>query len=244
MSADDQPSRIREASASPAPGKRRWLRRLLLTVGLVVPILVFHAPLLRCLGNGLIVDEPLEPTDALLVVGGDGAIQEAAALYRDGLVRHVVLTDDRSARVVQLGIIPPMESIARRELDERGVPAEAIATILLTTPNDWEGGQVLRAWLQEHPGERITVLAGQFESRRVARAVRGSLALEQANRVRLRALPDRRFQASNWWHHRQGIVAVADEYVALGFAVLKGENRESAATWDPDRFEQTLRQAP
>jgi uncharacterized SAM-binding protein YcdF (DUF218 family) len=239
-------------TASPAtpttPRRRRWTRRLLGVCVLAILFALFHAPLFRWLAGGLIVEDALEPVDAVVFFGKSGpfglvAFDEAATLYRDGLATQVVLIEDRSDRVVRLGIVPPLESVARRELAARGVPPEAFTDLAITTTGEWEQARSLQTWLREHPKARVTVLAEQLASRRTAHAFGQVLAPEEAGRVRWKAVPDRRFGPTNWWHGRQGVATLTSEYVALGFVLLKGETTEPHPPWDPDEYEQALRRS-
>jgi hypothetical protein len=215
---------------------------------LAVLLALFHAPLFRWLAGGLIVEDALEPADAVVLLGNNGPFvpvpfDEAAALYRDGLASQIVLIEDRSDRVVRLGIVPTLESFTQRELAARGVPAEAFTALTYTTPGEWEQARGLRSWLREHSQSRVTVLVEQLGSRRTAHTFGQVLDPEDAGRVRFRAVPDRRFDPTNWWRGRQGITTLISEYVALGFVLLKGEATEPHPPWDPDEYEQSLRQS-
>lgn len=62
----------------------------------------------------------------------------------------------------------------------------------------------LAAWLRDHPGDRVLLLCSQFRSGHVRHALDSVLDPAQSGQVRLRPLPDRRFDEINWWTCRPG----------------------------------------
>src|SRR5439155_26735649 len=79
--------------------RRRWLRFLGLAVLLVVVIgVVMRRPVLSAVGRALVVDEPIEHADVIVVpqwAGESGAI-DAADLFRDGIAPRVVVLSEPS----------------------------------------------------------------------------------------------------------------------------------------------------
>jgi hypothetical protein len=224
-----------------------WKVRLLLATLLLTALVLFHAPLLRSVARLLVLEGPLVPTDAVVIVGRSGPYQSVpfdvvADLYHQGMVGAVVLIEDRSSRLVRTGILPTLESVVQRELDARRVPTRTLTVLAGEYRTGWDSAQALRDWLQEHPQAHVTLLCNQFGSRANALIVRTVLGTETAWRVHWRALPDSRFDVTNWWQQRHGIVAVLGSYIGLVHTYVVGEPAEQAARWDPDEFERTLRE--
>jgi hypothetical protein len=226
--------------------RRRWLRRLLV-LGFGFGILALcHPFLLRWLALGLIINGTDQATDAVVIAGGIGPfaaipLDEAARRYQDRPGAGIVLVEDRSARTVQLGIVPPLESIVRPRLRERGVPDDAITVLAVTTPGERVSTRRLGAWLADHPDIRVTLLCDELASRRTTVVIRQAMDAEQAGRIHVQPLPDRRFGPDTWYRNRQGIIAVLSEYVALAYMLTMNEE-EAPASWDVDKFEQSLKQ--
>ncbi len=230
---------------TPVPARGRWRRRLLLAGLLLAGLVLFHVPLFRGLAWLLVVDEPLVRTDAVVVAGSSGPIQnvpfdEVAKLYHDGYAGEVLLIEDRSSRIVQAGILPTLETVLRRELAARGVPERALTVRAGEYRTAWQMARALRDWLEEHPGAEVTVLADQFGSRARAYVGRTVLGADLAGRVHWRAVPDPRHAVGDWWHSRHGTVALFGAHVALIHTYVVGEPSETAERWDPDRFEREL----
>jgi hypothetical protein len=202
--------------------------------------------LLRGLAMGLVKDQPVEPADAVVLMASSGPYQtlpfdELADFQRNSLVRRILLIEDRSSRIVRLGIVPTVEVILRRELRTRGVPEDALETLAYT--DDYPSGvHCLRDWLQENPDSRVTLLCGELHSRTTAWVLGTVLEPEQIERVRVRPVPDTRFTTANWWHSRQGIVHLFGEYVVL-LHTMAFDASVKERQWDPDEYEQNLRQS-
>ncbi len=221
----------------------RWRWRLLAGALLLAVLVVAHAPLARLLASLLVIDDPLQPTDAVIVMGASGPYQavpfaEAAALYRDGYAHSIVLIENRASRLVQAGVVPTLELVGRTRLAAEGVPDSALTVLAGADRTAWDGARRLRDWLAEHPGATATVLCGEFDSRLAAGIAREVLGPDAA-RLRWKALPDRRYGVGNWWTTRQGILQIVGAYVTLAHANLFGEP-EPAERWDPDAYERAL----
>jgi len=229
--------------------RRSWRRRLIVLGVSLVVICVFHAPILRFPATLLIVSEPLTPTDVAVIGGSSGPyrsipIDEVTELYQKGLVREILLFENRSSRIVQAGIVPTLESVVKRELAKRNVPQPALTVVVAEYPSGWDMARALRDWLEAHPERHVTVLCGEFESRCSAYILHTVLGSEVAQRVHIWALPDKRFDPSNWWHTRQGIVELLGAYVSLTHTYVIGEPSETTPRWNPDKFEKSLQEHP
>jgi hypothetical protein len=149
-------------------------------------------------------------------------------------VKEVVLIEDRSSRLSRLNIEPTKESDLRRAMSARNLPDAMLTVRAGRFKNDWEAAKELRDWLAQHPTARVIVLANEFDSREAAHVYRSALGSE-ANRVSWHTVRDVRFDATNWWRGRLGIVTVTNCYVSLLHTCLLGEPPQPAADWDPDR---------
>ncbi|MBY0525325.1 MAG: hypothetical protein K2R98_18100 [Gemmataceae bacterium] len=238
---------IAPAVTPPAPPRRRWHRRLAIALALALLLAIFHDPLLRLVADGLIVNaDPLAKTDAVVFDGAYGPfspvpLDEVAALYRDGYAAKVVFIEDRSSRLAQMGITPTLESVVRRELASRGVPNNALTALAITTSatRAWDGARFLRDWLRANPALHVTFLCDEFGSRRGAYVLRQVCAPDEFARLRWHVLPDRRYDRTNWWRNRQGLVNVPGEYIAFAALLLRGEE-DLPERWDADQYEQEL----
>jgi hypothetical protein len=228
-------------TAAPNPRRRRWRRRLAVLAVLLGLVVLFHVPLLRHLGEFLVHDEPLAAADALIVHGA-GDVRQIERLYKDGWVKKVVLIEDSSSRLARYNVIPTEESTLRRALAARSLPDTMLTVQAGRFKTNWDRARYLKDWLEQHPAARVIVLADEFDSREAEYVYRSVLGPE-AGRVIWHAVRDVRYDPSNWWHKRQGVVHVTNCYVALVHAYLAGEPPSPATEWDPDRYEEALKSA-
>jgi hypothetical protein len=234
-------------TVSPIRPRRHWRRRILVSGVFLAVLALFHAPILGFIGELLVVDDPLVPTDAVVVMGRSGPyravpIDEVTELYQKHLVREVLLIEDRSSRIVKAGIVPTLESVMTRELAKRNVSNTALTTLASEYRSGSEMTGVLGDWLKKHPDAHVTVLCDQFFSRNDAYLARQGLEATEYNRIHWHAIADKRHDVTNWWHTRHGIVEVVSAYVSLLHAYVIGEPSEPAQRWDADEFERSLRE--
>ena len=112
-------------------------RKTLLCLTLIVTTLSFYQPLLRMVANILIVDEPTEGYDHLVIAGGDHRYAIAGELFRGGRIQRVLMFEGEKKRLIEYGILPPPHEIARRQLEKEGIPADAISLIEGETQSIW-----------------------------------------------------------------------------------------------------------
>jgi hypothetical protein len=188
--------------------KQKW--RLLLAAAVLVAVWIVHVPILRGLAGPLIVDQPTDDFDyvCLLAWGseaeGDRCYDKAGELYRERPSRHVLLVGQSRNRVEEIGVVPSFEEIARRELGARSVPPQAISLLCGGRWNDWANARSLASWLREHPGNSVLLLCNQFHSAQVRHALDDVLDPDEVARARIRALPSREYDDTNWWKLRCG----------------------------------------
>jgi hypothetical protein len=64
---------------------------------------------------------------------------------------------------------------------------------------------------------------------------------EDARRIHVVAMPDHRFDESNWWKSRLGFKDFFGSFAILAYAWCHGEDSLQPPSWDPDQYEATLR---
>jgi len=63
---------------------------------------------------------------------------------------------------------------------------------------------------------------------------------DHAARVEILALPDRRYDETNWWYSRRGVKGLFYGYLTLAYAWFQGEDVPPRKLWDPDDYERML----
>ncbi len=188
----------------------------------------------------LIVDQREGEVDSVVIAGGDGRFDVAAGWVRGDPKRRIWLVQGRPDRLVELGILPSGEAVARRELAARAVPEERIERITGSDRDGWDTRYLLVDWLAEHPDIRVAVLCDRFASRDARLRSDTVAPAEVARRIDIWALPDRRYDEHNWWHSRTGIRELVLKSIALAYTWCQGGPTEEPTGLTVEQYEERI----
>ncbi|MBI3862555.1 MAG: hypothetical protein HY290_11745 [Planctomycetia bacterium] len=198
------------------PRKARWRRRVLLMAGIAMATVAFHAPLMRAVAGLLIVDESGSQSPAILMLNGDRCFDVAAQRVSDDEAR-LMLVRGNPGRLVKMGIVPPADEMARRELHKRHVPDKAVSLLSTSPVGGLELPGELVKWLLQHPETEVDVLCDRLSSRRLDVLIRRSANHDLRRKIHIVALPNRNYDETNWWRSKPGAMAVLNGLLRLGF---------------------------
>jgi hypothetical protein len=208
-----------ETAVTP-PRLRRWRRWLALLV-VVTTLAVFHRPLLWLAALALVVDEPADRAEVVVIIGAQRDYDQIADRNRAGA--HILLVREKPGRLERLGVVPTIEEITRRELTSRNVPVSALS-VACAEPWDETGfARAVRAWLTDHPGSRAIILANRLSSRRMRWCLNSELGKE-ADRASVKSVAHPWYDETNWWHRKEGLSSVVHGYLGLGWLLAFGES--------------------
>ena len=220
----------RRAAARPSRPSERGgiilkLIGLLLLLVLVAVVWLLRHPLLRVAGETLIVDEAPQPSDAIVVLGNDNYLGERAAraaeLYRDRWAPRVIASGAQ---------IRPYASIAdliRRDLVERGVPADAVVHFSNFGGNTRGEAYAVRRLMRERGWKRLIVVTSNYHTRRTRYIYRRVLPPED---VRVVSAFDSTYDPRSWWQSRTGLTLFFREYLAFAIALVEMQLQEPDAS--------------
>lgn len=144
----------------------------LFLLGLVSTVLlgVFACP--RA-GRYLVVDEPIQPADALVVLGGARVDRwlEAVDLYRDGKGKSILLSpgylEDAEVQLRARGIrFPAATDLISDAMVQMGIPASAITAIPQGMDNTAEEASAAARIARERGWKSIIVVTSPYHTRR------------------------------------------------------------------------------
>ena len=133
-----------------------------------------HRPLLRATGQALVVDDPRERADAIVVVAGSTPSREetAAGLYREGWAPRVLvsrqLVPGRTQRLIDMGVRRldfQGESVAA--LEKYGVPRDAIVALDQPVEITETELRAVAAAARDRGWRRLILVTSAFHARRV-----------------------------------------------------------------------------
>lgn len=184
-----------------------------------------RAPILRSIGEGWVIEDPLERSDALIILSDDNFYADratrAADLYRHGLAPEVVASGRR---------LRPFAGIAElmvHDLLERGVPKDKIEAFPQDADNTREEAQALAQLVARKKWRSVIVVTSNYHTRR-ARYIFHRV-FPATIRVRIASAPDGDFDPEQWWQHRKSIKRLTTEMAGFAVAIWELWNRNSAA---------------
>jgi uncharacterized SAM-binding protein YcdF (DUF218 family) len=184
-----------------------------------------RAPILRSIGEGWVVEDPLERSDALIILSDDNFYADratrAADLYRHGMAPEIVASGRR---------LRPFAGIAElmvHDLLERGVPKDKIEAFPQDADNTREEAQALAQLVARKKWRSVIVVTSNFHTRR-ARYIFHRV-FPSTVRVRIASARDGDFDPEQWWQHRISIKRLTTEMAGFAVAIWELWNHNSAA---------------
>jgi hypothetical protein len=182
---------------------------LLLLAASAVLVSRLRIPILQAAGRVLVVNDPLEPVDVIVVSvdAGDAGLLEAADLVESGFATRV-------------GIFADQEGPAEREFVVRGIIREAasarsihqLRSLGVASTEQLPGavsgteaeGNVLFDWCDRNGFRSVLVVSTADHSRRLRRVLHRSIGSRRV-KVAVRSARFSAFDPDRWWETRGGI---------------------------------------
>ena len=182
---------------------------LLFLAALLGGIYLARHPLLRFVGESLVVEDPPEKSDAIIILSDDNFYADratrAAELFRQKLAPVVV------ASGVRLRPNAGIAELMTHDLIERGVPRENILPFPQDADNTREEVQFLQKLVREKNWKSVIVVTSNYHSRR-AKYIFGKILADSVT-VRMAAARDADFDPQHWWEHRKSVKRFFHEIV-------------------------------
>lgn len=201
-----------------SPAIRRSLRWGLLLLFL----LAFHKPILRGVGQYLVVEDPLRKVDAIYVLSGNPGDRgkEAAKLYHQGYAPEVVCLGGEPADALALyGIDILTASMTEKVLAEAAVPQAAIR-LLPKGSSTYEEFEAITADCKARDYKDIMIVSSRFHTRRIHMFFRLRLHFEGIAMV-LRGARENSFEEEAWWKKEPGLLFVNNEFIKMAYYWLR-----------------------
>jgi uncharacterized SAM-binding protein YcdF (DUF218 family) len=213
-------SLLREWSAQ-SGGIISSLLSILFAVVLGFTIFLIRHPLLRFAGETWVVEDTLEPSDAVIVLSDDNFYADratrAAQVYREGMAPLVVASGRRLRPYA--GIAELME----HDLVERGVPKDRILRLAHEAESTNEEALVLAETAKQRKWRSVILVTSNYHTRR-ARYI-FSHVFPAGTTIRVTGARDGDFEPEHWWEKRLSVKEFAREVGGLMVAIweLRGQ---------------------
>ena len=200
------------------PQRGGIIRRALFALFVLLTLLslyLLRGPILRSAAQMFIVEDELQPADAIVVLGDDNypadRATRAAELFHARWA-PLVVTSGRYLR--------PYASLAdlmARDLAERNVTPDAILPLRHRAASTREEAAAIRELARQRRWRRLIVVTSSYHTRRSRYIFRHVLPTE----IELRFTPaaDSNFDPQSWWQSREGRKTFVRETLAWTLAV-------------------------
>jgi len=190
----------------------------------VVFLYALRTPVLRSVGDFLVVRDNLAAADAIVVLNGDPNSRpfEAARLFRQGLASEVWIARSEDSELSRAGVYPNTTDLAIAVLKKGGVPAGHVVQI--ETPggvtSTFDEARALHEYVMSRSIRKIIVVTSAFHTRRAHWALRKEF--RGTNTVLLMwPVPNPKYGADNWWRYEDGVIGLQNEYLKLLYYIVR-----------------------
>lgn len=187
-----------------------------------VTLLVVWPPCAWAAAEYLIVHEPIEKSDAIVILSGSATFREraqhAGALFNAGRANKIVLTNDNLksgwSQVAQRN--PYYHELAIEELRRAGVPDENIQVMMVPILGTHDEALKLKEYCEKQSLNSILVVTSAYHSRRALWTFRKVFS-NTHKKVGMdpAAAGIETPPTATWWLHRFGWDLVPKEYVKI-----------------------------
>jgi uncharacterized SAM-binding protein YcdF (DUF218 family) len=202
--------------------QRVWLLSVFLLVVVVVVVWMARTPILRESAALWVLSDPLEPADAIAVLGGGLNLRPlaAASLYKKGIAEKILVANVKPSALEKLGIMRPQADIARNILRKLGVPDNAIIGFGTDVSSTFDEARALALWARKEGARTIIVPTEVFPSRRQRWILNHELAPFGARAI-IDTLEPPEYDVRDWWRHEQGLIDFQNEVIKYLYYRLK-----------------------
>jgi len=202
------------------PSHRRTVLLLLLTV--LALLVLARGPILTAFAHAWIIDDQLEPADAIVILGGNPTTRPSAAveLYGQGLAPRLVHFDVLWEPGPLIGWDNSERELTRQILLASGIPPDAIVTVGEQVSSSYEEAIAVREWTETNEIHSLIIVTDMFHTRRVRWLYRKILE-NRGLTVQMSAIPHRHYSPDNWWTTEQGLIDFWQEWVKLPLYLVK-----------------------
>jgi uncharacterized SAM-binding protein YcdF (DUF218 family) len=188
---------------------------LLFLIIFLAALYAARRPLLRFAGESWVVEDPLEQSDAIILLSDDNFFADratrASELFRQKLAPIVVASGRR---------LRPSAGLAElmdHDLVERGVPKDRIIRFPHDADNTREEAEALRALVIERNWHSVIVATSNYHTRRTRYIFQH--VFPSSVKVSVASARDGSFEAEHWWENRKSIKAFTHELAGMVLAM-------------------------
>ncbi len=205
-------------NSRPEPVNRTRRAALLVLLSLVIVLIAFGTVLLLGVGRWLVVEDPLDKAQAIVVLSGRMPMRakEAARLYNAAYAPQIWLTrsSEPAASLQEMHIAFLGEDFYNsRVLMHEGVPSNAILVLEPAIDNTADEIRAIAEELEREKGSAVIIVTTKVHTRRVHmlwKELSGG-----RGRVIVRAASTDSFEPGHWWRSTRDALDVVRETLGV-----------------------------
>jgi len=204
---------MKNNSGQSGRSKKGW-KKWFLPGLILLPLLVFLSYLfLHGLGAYLIVADPLEHSDAIVILSGGGPprLEEAGRLYKEEWADKIILTETGSPLQGYNQTYSYNEKLLILDMD---IPPTAVFITDEHAHNTYAEAVSVKDLMQKHHYASAIVITDPYHTRR-ARLIFRSVFNGTDIAIRIRPVSNHWYQSGSWFLHPAGWKATLSEYLRL-----------------------------
>ena len=178
-------------------------------------LILFFAPVvLRAAGALLVTADPLEKSNAGLILSGgdDTRIDEAARLYEEGFIEFVILTET-GVDVPEWGT--DYTSLMRYAVMKEGIPESAILISEHTVESTFDEARSILKFARQRGFHSLIVITDPYHTLRTRLIFREVFAGETQVSFQIQPVRNHWYRSNTWWKSFRGWKFTLQEYVRL-----------------------------
>ena len=190
---------------------------LIITFSLILALTLlytFRERELRWFATSLIVEDPLQKVDALVVLSGGGYDRgnEAVKIVKAGYSHHVICTGANPVIELKVFGIDTLESdMTAANLRRQSIPDSDI-TELRDGTSTKEESDIIADYCLQYQIKKVIILSSKLHTHRVQTVFKNKLK-KKGIEVIVRGAPNSRFDELQWWRDEDGLIAVNNEWI-------------------------------
>jgi uncharacterized SAM-binding protein YcdF (DUF218 family) len=174
----------------------------------------YREPILRWFATSLMVEDPLQKADAMVVLSGGGYDRgnEAVKILRAGYTNKVICTGGNPVIELRVFGIDTLESdMTVANLKRQGIP-DSIIIELKDGTSTKEESDIIAQYCKQHQLKKIMIVSSKLHTYRVQSVFKNKLK-KQGVEVIVHGAPSSRFNELKWWQDEDGLIAVNNEWI-------------------------------
>jgi uncharacterized SAM-binding protein YcdF (DUF218 family) len=189
---------------------------------------LLRVQILTGIGNFLIIQDPLEPSDIIFVLNGDVATRpfQVAKLVRQGLSDKVVIARAENSMAVEMGLAQNVTDTSVAVMEKAGIPESKIVQLPVPkgVTSTFDEATALRDYVRQNSYHRLIVVTSAIHTRRASWIIHKTFAGLPA-KIMMSPAPDPRYTSGTWWRQEDGLIGCQNEYIKLVYYLAaRGKN--------------------